>query len=448
MEITPNFTFSGLASGLDTGAIIDALVQAESIPILRLESHKARLERQDSLLGRIDSKLDALKTAADKLRDLDGVASFSATSSDESVLDATVSGSATGGFFDLDISALARAETQASTGFSSSDATVYSGPDSYSFDITVDGETHTIQLSGDVSLDDIKTAIQDSDAPVHAAVINTNSGTDPYQLVLTSEETGTQNAVTLDFSSEPGLGTALQFSTIQSASDASFTLNGLQVTNASNDVEGVVQGVTLHLRDTGSATLSLETDGGKVRQEIEGFVEAYNDLASLLDSQNVVDEDGQTDAPLFGDSTVRHLGSRLSDAVLREIDGLSGTFTSLASVGVTLDGAGRLEIDSEELDEALATDRAAVMAVFTTESTGLGDRIAGMVDSVTDPENGLIQVRRDGIERRQRTLDQRIENMERRLGRFEERLVERFASFEQLISSFQAQGAALGIGTS
>ncbi|MEZ5977626.1 MAG: flagellar cap protein FliD N-terminal domain-containing protein [Planctomycetota bacterium] len=54
--------FGGLASGRDTGAIIDALVQAESVPINLLKQQKADAQNQISLLGTFQGYVDALKT--------------------------------------------------------------------------------------------------------------------------------------------------------------------------------------------------------------------------------------------------------------------------------------------------------------------------------------------------------------------------------------------------
>ena len=64
---TPNISFGGLASGLDTRAIIDALVQVERIPMLRLEQRKRALQSQDSLFANLSTKLEALDKIAESL---------------------------------------------------------------------------------------------------------------------------------------------------------------------------------------------------------------------------------------------------------------------------------------------------------------------------------------------------------------------------------------------
>ena len=54
-------TFSGLASGLDTRAIVDALVVVERRPIFALQEKKQGLNRSKSLFSDFQKKLEALQ---------------------------------------------------------------------------------------------------------------------------------------------------------------------------------------------------------------------------------------------------------------------------------------------------------------------------------------------------------------------------------------------------
>ena len=53
-------SFGGLASGLDTAAIIDALVAAERIPINQLQARKSASQQKINLLGTLQGHVDAL----------------------------------------------------------------------------------------------------------------------------------------------------------------------------------------------------------------------------------------------------------------------------------------------------------------------------------------------------------------------------------------------------
>jgi flagellar hook-associated protein 2 len=86
-----NITITGLGSGIDTDAIVTALVALERRPIDLLESKKALAKKKVDLLGTLKGYVNALKTAATALGKpdsllstkvtsrIDGIATFSAS---------------------------------------------------------------------------------------------------------------------------------------------------------------------------------------------------------------------------------------------------------------------------------------------------------------------------------------------------------------------------------
>ena len=63
----PAVTFSGLASGLDTRALIDAILSVERRPIERLQQRQALFNQRRAALDELRGKLSAFDSA---LRDL------------------------------------------------------------------------------------------------------------------------------------------------------------------------------------------------------------------------------------------------------------------------------------------------------------------------------------------------------------------------------------------
>ncbi|MDH3446036.1 MAG: hypothetical protein OEN50_19080, partial [Deltaproteobacteria bacterium] len=60
-------TFSGLATGLNTSAIVDGLIGVERRPITLLQKQQTKIKEKVSLYQDLSSKIAALKTAATKL---------------------------------------------------------------------------------------------------------------------------------------------------------------------------------------------------------------------------------------------------------------------------------------------------------------------------------------------------------------------------------------------
>ena len=93
---TAGINFGGLASGLDTQAIIRALVSVERAPILQMEQKTSDLQRQKSLFGTLDGLLDKLSESVQKLKRTSDFLTMAATSSDEETLTASASSAAQG----------------------------------------------------------------------------------------------------------------------------------------------------------------------------------------------------------------------------------------------------------------------------------------------------------------------------------------------------------------
>ena len=81
----PLFNIGGLASGLDTSAMITAILDVERIPIQQLEARKGDHQVEDNAWQAINTRYSAIRTA---LNDLDSASDLNklatASSSNES----------------------------------------------------------------------------------------------------------------------------------------------------------------------------------------------------------------------------------------------------------------------------------------------------------------------------------------------------------------------------
>lgn len=143
-------------------------------------------------------------------------------------------------------------------------------------------------------------------------------------------------------------GSTRLIQTIQ-AQDASLSVNGLSVTRDSNIVVGVVSGTTLNLRaiSTGPITLSVEKDSEGIVENIQEFVDAYNELKTLSDELTAFDssagENGQGSL-LIGDSTLRAVTSGINSLLRSAVSGLSGSIRSLSEIGISTDQTNRFQL--------------------------------------------------------------------------------------------------------
>ena len=173
------FSLGGLASGIDTNALVEGLMGVARQPSDQLAAKKTQVDGASATVSTFSSKLSALKTAALALTTNVGFASSVASSSDPSVV-ATATGSVSAGSFAVTVGKLARAQKTRSTATPETGALGMAG----SLDIQVGGSPANLKNVAIVATDtlaDIASKISSSGARVTASVLNT---TDGYRLVI------------------------------------------------------------------------------------------------------------------------------------------------------------------------------------------------------------------------------------------------------------------------
>jgi flagellar hook-associated protein 2 len=198
----------GLISGLDTNAIIDALVGVEQTKITIVEQQQASVQLKLSAYGSLISRINDFGSAATKISDPTHFDLFQSSSSDDTY--ATIEGGAGAipGEYSLIISQRAAAEklTSLAGRISDSNAALLSS-----------GGSATVSINGvSIDIDDNDTVLdlamkinnaKDGDGeklPVQATLIK--AGTDDYRLVISSTKEGIENGLELSDT----LGSVLQ----------------------------------------------------------------------------------------------------------------------------------------------------------------------------------------------------------------------------------------------
>ncbi len=464
--------FGGLASGLDTNAIIAAILAVEGRTMRQLEGRKQDEQQRLTLLGTFQSLVEKLQ---DKARDLQTAGNFFAHKlavGEEGIANFTLSGSAEAGAHTLEVLSLAAADRYAFAGVADPTTALGAGTISFTYGATTTsaGTAYSVDvLAGSDSLNGIAAAINAAAGDdVTASVINAGTTSAPsWQLVLAGDETGADFAITGLTSSVAGLTGATQVSI---ASNASVKVDGLAVQRSSNLFSDVLPGVSFSISrktDVGaSLSFTVELDPEGMRTKLKEFVDSYNEVIKFVNDQNTFSLEGGTGGPLFGENALESIRSVLRRAVLEAdrtlvaADTVDG-YSTLGLIGIDLQNDGTLEIDDEKLDAKLSGNlelfsdffrRADDDSTLTIDERGifvkLEDMLKGLIDDSTAPDgetaiDGLFDARRDSIGRQIRDFDAQIERQERRLESLEQTLVAKFAALEQLLGGLQSQSAFL-----
>ena len=398
---------TGPESGINYTAILNALDKALSAPIAMMQAQETPLNNQLSAWQSIGSDISALSSSASALGQPSLFQSYTATSSDTSVATAQASSSAIPGTYNVTVSSLATAGVIASQGVASTSTAVASSGSTGTFDITVNGKTTDVALNSTTgyTLADLAQTINNSNAGVTASIINNGASSDPYQLVITSNNTGTNYAPSVTDNLTGG--TALTFTTTQSAANATLNYEGISITSQSNTVKNVIPGVTLSLASTGSTTITVGLDTNTIDNAVKSFISTYNKVIGDVSSQNTVTSSGsgntksETLGPLGGNVSLNNLVNNLYSFIGSEAPGLSGNAGLASTYGITQSssGSGKLQLNTTELNNMLTSDPQQVQQFFsslvngspTADGASFPGGMTNFLNTYTNPANGVIQ---------------------------------------------------------
>jgi flagellar hook-associated protein 2 len=434
----PMFTAGGLASGLNTNAIVEGLTAIASRPITDLQGKQAGLKTQISLLGDIASRLASLQDAAAALGTNGALAVT--TSSSNTSFSATPSSGALAGSYQVEVTKLAAAAQSRSQAFASPTAPVAGG----TLTLNVQGTSYAITISDGAALSDVALAIRQSGAPVSATVLN--DGTNSY-LSLTNRNTGypiggvAGDALSVTETTTGSGGQALAIASVRTAVNAEFTVDGLAFKRMSNTVTDAIPGTTLTLKSlSGGApeTLLLDTDVAGTKANLQKFVSAYNRAMELVQGQLNVAARSDRSATLAGDPTIRGLQRDLVAAISLQVG--SGVVAGLVDLGIKTERDGSLSIDGDRLAAAMAQDPSAVNRIVQDASTGLGATVKALVTRYTDSATGLLTTNSKQMTDNITRMDDEIGAIQRRVDTYQEMLIRQFAAMETMVSNMKTIG--------
>ncbi|MCE0731818.1 flagellar filament capping protein FliD [Halomonas sp. G15] len=433
----------GVGSGLDLGGLLDQLRSAERQKLQPITAQKNEEQARISAYGRLQSSLDKVQEAVATLNDAALYSSLTTSVQGEGLI-ATADDQASAGRYEVEVTQTARAGTLASQGVaSSSDALVGAGGGSVT--LAIGGQAlDPITLAEGDSLTDIRDAINaQEDSGVRASIINDGSAAG-YRLALTSTETG--EAASISGMTFDNVGLTEDAGSQVDGRNASLEINGIAITSASNTVEGAIQGITLELDSAAEGkTLAVvvEQDDESLKEAVQGFVSAYNEMKSTVGRMTNVTGDADTAGELVGDRAVRTIESRLSRDLTESVAG--GALEIMSQVGIQLNEKGRLELDEDKLDTVIAESPQALAEFFAgaDEAGGMAGRLDQTLGQILGNE-GLIQSSVNSAETRVSSLDNRYERMETSIERTVERYRRQFSQLDGMLAQMNSTSAYLG----
>ena len=217
----------------------------------------------------------------------------------------------------------------------------------------------------------IVAAINSANLGITAQLVNTGNIATPYRIMVTGAS-GASNAFSLtSLKTDGGEVTGISFGKkLQSSQDATFNVNGMDMTSSKNTVTDAIAGTTLNFNSITTAgvpaNLVFSRDTSSISTKLNALVTAYNDANTMLgvvsDPKSTVETYGAT---LVGNNMVGSVRSQMRQLISGNSTTPSGGLTALRDIGFNLDQKGVLSIDKTKLDSALKNNFDNVVTLVT-----------------------------------------------------------------------------------
>jgi flagellar hook-associated protein 2 len=443
---TTPISVTGLASGLDTGSIIKALLEAEQQPINRLTSQEEKVSGQQTQLQAIKSSLLSLSFAAEEFvlpSVFEGVQSVS--SSEPARVSATITGGAGVGGYQLEVTQLANS-AQRTFAFASPAA---------EDTVTIDGREYT--LAAGATAKELASKINaDSKGTVYAAVQGKEE-----TIVLSSRTTGVSEGEFIKVT-DPGAALTEKAGTAKEGKNAEYKLDGVAGSSTSNTVPEAIAGVSLTfsaLTTAGAVTIAVQPPAPNLKSiegKIETFVSAYNKTVEEIQkalTTKPLEHAGtgaeQAIGSLFGDTELNGILTQMRQGMYETIKGMTAGMSSPLDLGIST-GAGSGGTSSQSSLSGLLTVNTSTLAKAIAEHPSEAGQMMqqwslsfSKVLQNASGAGGALETRLTGEETQIREMKTRVSTMAQMLLVRQKALEQTYAELESVISRNSAQSSWL-----
>jgi flagellar hook-associated protein 2 len=462
--------FSGIASGIDTNALIDATTSATRQQRVKPKQDKiTELTDTDTAIEGLKKKYTKLQSIVREFSTLGGGAvAKTGTSSDETKAIASATSSAVDGTYSLTINSVAKNATFSfNDRFTSSNDAINSSinngaPAAPNRTVAVTigsggtAQTVNVVIDNTTTVNQFVASFNAAASNATASAVNVGTAAFPsYAIFITTNNQGTaEGAISVSVGSEittAGSG-ALASSTTDQATDAVFSISGLAgtITRSTNSVSDVIAGVTFELVAPTSGppvNVKIGDDISATTSRVQDFVDAYNDIVKFINANNLIQQQGEgakltnVFSPLASTRVDDDSLFVMRDTFAATIYKSGSLVRIFPDLGITTERDGTLKFNTSVFTTAMSKEPASVNQVLRrfADATSL---TGGVIDSFIR-FNGTFDITEQSNKSQINELNKQISDAEALIKRQEEQLRLQFAALEKTIGKLQSQQSAL-----
>jgi flagellar hook-associated protein 2 len=444
-------SIDGLASGLDTTAMINSLMAVEALPQTQLKTKLASDQSMITSLQGLNTRLTLLNSTASGDAALNAMNLFTATTTAAS-LTARASTSAAAGSLDVTVTKLAQNQVAVTAAMTAWPVDGSGAPAKLTI---VDSTGKTTEIAPvSTSLDDVAAAVNAAAGGATAVKVPAGNGT--YRLQLTASTAGAAGAFTAyqGTAADVAAGTATDLmadpaaAVVKTAQDAeavlySGTAAQQTVTSATNTFTDLLPGVSVTATAVSAmpVTVTVASDTAGITQKASDLVKAVNDtLQFISDNSAVTVTTGASGASaakggiFTGNSSIRAVSDDLLNAMAAPINGKSPS-----EYGISITRNGDFTFDKDKLASALAADPAGTSSAIQQ----IAARVAASTSNASDPVKGSVTALIAGQQSEASDLTDQITSWDTRLANRRASLQAVYTNMEVLLGGLKSQSSWL-----
>ena len=447
-------------SSIDVAAIVEQLMTVENKPLDKIKTQIEQKKLVISDLGTIKSKVATLQDALTFLQTPTTFNNSLASSSDATIVSATASNGAVKANHSVTVTSLATATRNTVTGYASSTASATVDATN-GFAITVAGTTYNTNgnktvsgvvtanavtvLGASPSITDLKNWINGLGVNVSASVVET-TGSSNWALMIQGTQTGTTNAVS--YTGLTGVPATLTDTSVTTAANASFVVNGTTFSRASNSVNDVIDGLTLSLNKASATAQTISVGKGTdvSNDAINTLIKAYNDVMSTYKTMTANSANSDKPGNFANSPSTLSFINQIKDSFAKGISyTANGTLKtmSLSALGIDLQRDGTAKFNSASFATASAAGLRDTLALgvtmgYVSSTSNLNTfltaqvKTGGALNSQINSETTAVQ-----------DLTKRKDNLQIRLNSIKNNLVSQYSSLNALLYQLSSTSNSL-----
>ena len=234
--------------------------------------------------------------------------------------------------------------------------------DTYAFQDADVANSDTLNFS-DKSVSEVA-ALLNAISGISATTVDTTGEGTNFSIIVTSDKTGADNGFRITGNNNrfvtPTLpdasATVNKFS--QLASDATFTLDGVQVTRESNSITDLIAGATIDLKSdfTTSASIGVSRSETNVRSTVNSVINSLNEFKAEMDRLTFIDLEGSANGPLALDPAVNSIKSSFKKLAVEPLNGYGENSIYFSQLGIKTDSNGNYFLDDTIFKKTFSTN--------------------------------------------------------------------------------------------